>query len=317
MRKIAFLLLTTTLMAGTVYAGSSLFKHKKSSNPYGVNAINLHICSELECPEVRIVSGDCNGEHMEMQYGVCLCEEGYVANGTTCTEQNVVQEPQSTIDGWTADENQNCDTASKPGPCSVCLSIENTVGENGKNEFWADSNTLCGQKEICLDGTCQAVSGSGCVKNSDCANKLASDNTECGTNGCYCSYNKPYSDENYPTNTGTCKPNNNFTEFFYGTDNKRYIAVRTLEDVWSSKNFCESLNMRLMGWNELECTIVGNTVTLGGPDSPIQKAASVIYGDEASFSRAFGYTTDYALIQIAHTFGELYSTTNNLFFFCR
>ncbi len=71
MRKLTFLLLTTTLMAGTAYAGGSLFKHKKSSNPYGVNAINVHICSELECPEVRIITGECDGEHMEMRYGVC------------------------------------------------------------------------------------------------------------------------------------------------------------------------------------------------------------------------------------------------------
>ena len=84
MHKTTFLLLSTILVAGTAFAGGSILGHKKKSNPYGVNAINVHICDELECPPVRIVEGDCSGEHMEMRYGVCLCEAGYVGSGSTC-----------------------------------------------------------------------------------------------------------------------------------------------------------------------------------------------------------------------------------------
>ncbi len=78
------LLLSTILLAETAFAGGSILGHKRRSNPYGVNAINVHVCSELECPRVRIISGDCTGEHMEMRWGVCICEAGYVASNGVC-----------------------------------------------------------------------------------------------------------------------------------------------------------------------------------------------------------------------------------------
>lgn len=85
MKKVLFLLLSTILITSTAWAGGSIFGHKKkSSNAYGVYSVNVHVCSSLECPPVRIVSGSCDGEHMEKSYGVCICEKGYVANGSTC-----------------------------------------------------------------------------------------------------------------------------------------------------------------------------------------------------------------------------------------
>ena len=86
MRKITFLLLSTVLFATSVYAGGSIFGHhkKKSSNPYGVYAINVHICDKLECPEVRIIEGSCDGANMEKRWGVCVCEAGYVSQNGAC-----------------------------------------------------------------------------------------------------------------------------------------------------------------------------------------------------------------------------------------
>lgn len=69
----------------SAYAGTSVFKSKhKVSNDNGVNAIGVHICSNLECPPVRIVEGECTGEHMTKHWGVCVCDAGYVAKGNTC-----------------------------------------------------------------------------------------------------------------------------------------------------------------------------------------------------------------------------------------
>ena len=85
MRKIILMLLGVTLIAGNAMAGGSLFKSKhKTANVNGVYAIGVHVCSSLECPPVRIVEGKCDGEHMSQHWGVCVCDKGYVANGSYC-----------------------------------------------------------------------------------------------------------------------------------------------------------------------------------------------------------------------------------------
>ncbi len=73
-------------MTFSAIAGGSIFGGKKSrsSNPNGVYAVGVHICSSLECPPIRIVSGSCTGEYMKKRWGVCICDEGYVADGETC-----------------------------------------------------------------------------------------------------------------------------------------------------------------------------------------------------------------------------------------
>ena len=85
MHKTTLLLLSTALIATSAWAGSSLFHSKKKTyNTYGVHAVNVHICDTLECPEIRIIEGSCDGAHMEKRYGVCLCEAGYVAKNGAC-----------------------------------------------------------------------------------------------------------------------------------------------------------------------------------------------------------------------------------------
>ena len=85
MRKIGLTLLCV-LIASTAFAGGSIFgghKHK-SVNTNGVYAIGVHICSSLECPPIRIVEGKCDGENMSKHWGVCVCDKGYMPQGTEC-----------------------------------------------------------------------------------------------------------------------------------------------------------------------------------------------------------------------------------------
>ena len=79
MKKLLFVLLSSLLIAGTAMAGGSIFgggKHKQAFNPYGVHSVNVHVCGNLECPPIRIVTGKCDGEKMSWHWGVCLCDEG-------------------------------------------------------------------------------------------------------------------------------------------------------------------------------------------------------------------------------------------------
>ena len=73
-------LTTPTLAGGSIFGGG---KHK-TSNLAGVYAINVHICNSQECPPVRIIPGQCDGEHMTKHWGVCVCDEGYVAKNGSC-----------------------------------------------------------------------------------------------------------------------------------------------------------------------------------------------------------------------------------------
>ncbi len=300
------------------YAGGSIFgggKHKQA-NPYGVYSIGIHICSSLECPPIRIVEGLCTGEHMEKRWGVCICDEGFIAKGSEC----VINDKQS-IDGWIKNENDNCESGSHSGVCTVCLSVENTVSSEGVNEFWADSNALCKANEMCGEGVCHPLKGSGCVKNSDCINKKTISGDECKDNRCYCNYGNSYKEITPPTETGTCALNNKHIEFFYGDDHVRRIAVQTDQDLWSSKNYCESLKMRLMTWNELNCTLneKAKTVVLNYQNGThLKDAFNTIYSESTSgFFRVMGYTTEYALVRIGPTIMDIYSESSIPYFFCR
>ena len=85
MYKVLLLLLSTSLITTSAYAGGSLFGHKhKTANVNGVYSIDVHICDSLECPDVRIVEGQCDGTNMSKHWGVCVCDKGYVASGDHC-----------------------------------------------------------------------------------------------------------------------------------------------------------------------------------------------------------------------------------------
>ena len=160
------------------------------------------------------------------------------------------------------------------------------------------------------------MTGTGCTKNSDCLGQKTPSGEECGSGKCYCDYGNSYKNTNYPTTTGTCALNTDYLEFLY--DNERLIIVHTDKDVWSSKNFCESLNMRLMTWNELNCYVNAskNAVLDYSDGTHLKEALKTIYPVASSgYFFAVGYTEDYGLFKAGPTLSELSSSLP--FFFCR
>ena len=84
MKKILFMLMI--LASFSAFAGGSIFHHKsRSRNANGVNSIGAYVCGSLQCHDVVIKEGSCNGmEHATMQYGVCMCDEGYKLEDGKC-----------------------------------------------------------------------------------------------------------------------------------------------------------------------------------------------------------------------------------------
>lgn len=79
------LFICSALVSCSVLAGGSIFGHSKTSNPEGVLSIGVHICGQLNCPEVIIKEGDCTSiEHATMKYGVCVCDEGWKVQDDKC-----------------------------------------------------------------------------------------------------------------------------------------------------------------------------------------------------------------------------------------
>ena len=156
MKKVA-LLLCTVLMVGSAYAGGSLFKHKsKTANTNGVYSIGVHICGSLECSPIRIVQGQCTGEHMTQQWGVCVCDKGYVAQGSGC---------KTCPDGQYSDgihECQSCPEGSyvKPGetschdcPDSHALSCDSSGKTTACEEGYYIKDGECIEEGKCPDGS--------------------------------------------------------------------------------------------------------------------------------------------------------------------
>lgn len=80
---------TLLLMSASAFAGGSIFGGKKTSNPQGVSSIGIYICGSLNCPDVILKQGSCDGiDHASMQYGVCVCEEGYKVAGNFCAKED-------------------------------------------------------------------------------------------------------------------------------------------------------------------------------------------------------------------------------------
>ena len=47
-------------------------------------SVNTHICSSLDCKDVDIHEGKCKGKHKSWQYGVCMCDDGFVEKDGVC-----------------------------------------------------------------------------------------------------------------------------------------------------------------------------------------------------------------------------------------
>ena len=109
----------------------------------------MHVCSELECPPVRIITGDCDGEHMQMRWGVCICDLGYISQEGVC-------EP--CPDGQYSDGIKGC------LPCP------------GENVLTCDHN---GQALTCLEN--HVVQGGVCVPCVDAVAPVCPADNECCT----------------------------------------------------------------------------------------------------------------------------------------
>ncbi len=84
MKKHILLLLIGIFVSSAVFAGGSIFgKKHRENNPDGVYSISVFVCGALKCPKVIIREGKC-GEHSSKQYGVCLCDSGYVMKNGQC-----------------------------------------------------------------------------------------------------------------------------------------------------------------------------------------------------------------------------------------
>ena len=98
MKKILFTLMI--LISFSAFAGGSIFHHKsRSRNANGVDSIGAYVCGSLQCHDVDIKEGSCDGiEHATMQYGVCTCDDGYIYDKTKkqCLENEEVLPSQIT-----------------------------------------------------------------------------------------------------------------------------------------------------------------------------------------------------------------------------
>ncbi len=86
MKKIVFLLIVGLFLSSMAYAGGSIFgKKHKESNEDGVYSIRVFICNTLNCPDVVMYPADCEKvPHSTLQYGVCMCDSGYVMKNGQC-----------------------------------------------------------------------------------------------------------------------------------------------------------------------------------------------------------------------------------------
>ena len=94
MKKLA-LILTACMYASATLAGGSIFggggggSHSRTKNPDGVHSVGVHVCGSLTCPDVIIQQGSCDGiEHASMQYGVCVCDDGYKVVKNRCVSDD-------------------------------------------------------------------------------------------------------------------------------------------------------------------------------------------------------------------------------------
>ncbi len=191
--KNVVLLFSTVLVSTVVLAGGGLFGGKtKATNPNGVKSIAVELCGVGNCPKLRLKEGACVGDNVYKEFGVCLCDLGYVAKDGNC-------EPCPT--GYYSDGQNEC-TLCGPGTHSVagkaeCVACdEGTFAPGGTDKCYACPNHAdCSNESfacqegfknigstwenlscVCEDGTALNDTQTGCVS-------CASLNRQDGTNG--------------------------------------------------------------------------------------------------------------------------------------
>ena len=135
MKRIISLVLIL-LVSTSAFAGGSIFGGHKTrpNNPDGVSSINVHICGSLSCPDVIIKKGDCGKiPHTHMQYGVCMCDEGYQVKDGEC------------VDICEASPIEHCTTCVRDGKEVTCKACE---------ESYVLEEGACSAKCL-MTGTCE------------------------------------------------------------------------------------------------------------------------------------------------------------------
>jgi hypothetical protein len=132
-------MLSIFLVTGTAFAGGSIFGSKsKASNPNGVFSIGVHICGSLNCPNVILKQGDCGEEsHTRMQYGVCVCEEGYQVEDDHCVAKDGKKDTP-----WMPSECATDDDCAEDEQCmgEFCLKIQTEEVSCSSDEMLVDIN---------------------------------------------------------------------------------------------------------------------------------------------------------------------------------
>ena len=145
---LSFIIIFTT----SVFAGGSIFgKHRsRTKNPDGIQSIGVHICGTLTCDKVVIRQGSCEGlEHTIMQYGVCLCEEGYHVENDRCVSDNPTG-PEKTCPEYAI-----CDEQGNVTGCENGYTLNNGVCEEVVVPVCPEHATACdseGKATACEDG---------------------------------------------------------------------------------------------------------------------------------------------------------------------
>ncbi len=158
MKKLLLILLSGTLITTTVFAGGSIFGggSKRKNNPEGVTSIGVKVCGSLVCPDVIIKNGDCSGiEHATQQYGVCVCDKGYLIFDGQCVEETEINCKQANKKWCSASK-----TCSDTGDCCEGVSVQECQScDPFTGEVRDESAGLCSIDSVpnagyCLDGEC-------------------------------------------------------------------------------------------------------------------------------------------------------------------
>lgn len=245
------LFLGISLISLSAYAGGSIFgghKHK-TSNLNGVYSIGLHICSSLECPPVRIVTGKCDGDHMSKHWGVCVCDEGYEAKGNICVET-------TDVDVGVCD-NGNVYLSYMDDPCATYTPMAGKDCTSDSDCKGHDPNTGCcdttlnkckswmNTSDYNEDYICPTENNRACKKNSDCHS------------GEFCNLVSTEDDYNKP-DTGTCTAIGEINTYTYinGTNKTFTVSLNRLT-WWGAENWCQAQGKSLVSYitlhNLFEC----------------------------------------------------------------
>ena len=126
MKRVSLILLCGMMIAGSAFAGGSIFGHRKTvRNVNGVSSVVVVICRGLSCPEVVVKEGNCDEiEHATQQYGVCICDDGYKVKNGECilaTQANCVGSGEKWCSGLNncIPSNDCCSVLSVPD-CKTC-----------------------------------------------------------------------------------------------------------------------------------------------------------------------------------------------------